>query len=44
MDESVGSKRRSSAMVERQNIFPEGLSKRVVKGHMLYAQIIRFRG
>ena len=27
-------------MVERQNIFPEGLSKRVVKGHLLYAPVI----
>src|SRR5438445_11575982 len=28
------------AMVERQNIFPEGLSKRVVKGHLLYAPVV----
>ena len=27
-------------MVERQNIFPEGLSKRVVKGHLLYAPVV----
>jgi hypothetical protein len=33
MDE--GGKRRNSAMVERQNIFPEGLSKRVVKALLL---------
>ena len=27
-------------MVERQNIFPVGLSKRVVKGHLLYAPVV----
>ena len=27
-------------MVERQNIFPEGLSKRVVKGQLLYAPVV----
>jgi len=27
-------------MVERQNIFPEGLPKRVVKGHVLYAPVV----
>ena len=27
-------------MVDRQNIFPEGLSKRVVKGHLLYAPVV----
>src|SRR5258708_34399636 len=27
-------------MLERQNIFPEGLSKRVVKGHLLYAPVV----
>ena len=27
-------------MVERQNIFPEGLSKRVVKGHLLYTPVV----
>ena len=27
-------------MVERHNIFPEGLSKRVVKGHLLYAPVV----
>ena len=27
-------------MFERQNIFPEGLSKRVVKGHLLYAPVV----
>ena len=27
-------------MVERQNIFPDGLSKRVVKGHLLYAPVV----
>ena len=27
-------------MVERENIFPEGLSKRVVKGHLLYAPVV----
>jgi 2-iminobutanoate/2-iminopropanoate deaminase len=27
-------------MVERQNIFPEGLSKRVVGGHVLYAPVV----
>src|SRR6185503_6238153 len=27
-------------MVERQNVFPEGLSKRVVKGHVLYAPVV----
>src|SRR5215470_8300700 len=27
-------------MAERQNIFPEGLSKRVVKGHVLYAPVV----
>ena len=27
-------------MVERQNIFPEGLSKRVVKGKVLYAPVV----
>ena len=23
-------------MIERQNIFPEGMPKRIVKGHVLY--------
>ena len=27
-------------MVERQNIFPESLSKRVVKGQLLYAPVV----
>lgn len=27
-------------MVERANVFPEGLSKRVVKGHLLYAPVV----
>ncbi|AMN44306.1 RidA family protein [Rhodoplanes sp. Z2-YC6860] len=27
-------------MFERQNVFPEGLSKRVVKGHLLYAPVV----
>ena len=27
-------------MVERQNVFPEGLSKRIVKGHVLYAPVV----
>jgi 2-iminobutanoate/2-iminopropanoate deaminase len=27
-------------MVERQNIFPEGLSKRVVRGHLLYTPVV----
>ena len=27
-------------MVERQNIFPEGLPKRVVKGLVLYAPVV----
>ena len=27
-------------MVERQNIFPEGLSKRIVKGHVLYTPVV----
>jgi 2-iminobutanoate/2-iminopropanoate deaminase len=27
-------------MIERQNIFPESLSKRVVKGHLLYAPVV----
>jgi 2-iminobutanoate/2-iminopropanoate deaminase len=27
-------------MIERENIFPDGLSKRVVKGHLLYAPVI----
>ncbi len=27
-------------MVERNNIFPEGLSKRVVGGHVLYAPVV----
>src|ERR671938_342988 len=27
-------------MVERQNVFPEGLSKRVVGGHVLYAPVV----
>jgi len=27
-------------MVERENIFPEGLSKRIVKGHLLYAPVV----
>ena len=29
-----------SAMVERANIFPETLSKRVVGGHVLYAPVV----
>jgi 2-iminobutanoate/2-iminopropanoate deaminase len=28
------------AMVERQNVFPEGLSKRIVKGHLLYTPVV----
>src|SRR5215213_8187762 len=39
-EESVAGNRRNSAMVERQNIFPEGLSKRVVKGQLLYAPVV----
>jgi enamine deaminase RidA (YjgF/YER057c/UK114 family) len=27
-------------MVKRENIFPEGLSKRVVKGHLLYTPVV----
>ena len=27
-------------MVERQNVFPEGLSKRIVKGHLLYTPVV----
>ena len=27
-------------MVERENIFPEGLSKRIVGGHVLYAPVV----
>jgi enamine deaminase RidA (YjgF/YER057c/UK114 family) len=27
-------------MVERQNVFPEGLSKRIVKGHVLYTPVV----
>ena len=27
-------------MVERSNVFPEGLSKRIVKGHLLYAPVV----
>jgi len=27
-------------MVERENIFPEGLSKRIVGGHLLYAPVV----
>jgi len=27
-------------MVERQNIFPEGMPKRVVKGHLLYTPVV----
>jgi enamine deaminase RidA (YjgF/YER057c/UK114 family) len=27
-------------MVERANVFPEGLSKRVIKGHLLYAPVV----
>jgi enamine deaminase RidA (YjgF/YER057c/UK114 family) len=27
-------------MVQRENIFPEGLSKRIVKGHVLYAPVV----
>jgi 2-iminobutanoate/2-iminopropanoate deaminase len=27
-------------MIERKNIFPEGLSKRVVGGHVLYAPVV----
>src|SRR6185437_11764409 len=36
----LGRKRKDGAMVERQNVFPEGLSKRVVKGHVLYAPVV----
>lgn len=28
------------AMIERRNIFPDGLSKRVVKGHLLYTPVV----
>jgi 2-iminobutanoate/2-iminopropanoate deaminase len=31
---------RNDAMVERENVFPEGLSKRVVGGHLLYAPVV----
>lgn len=27
-------------MIERENLFPEGLSKRVVGGHVLYAPVV----
>jgi len=27
-------------MIERQNIFPEGMPKRVVKGHLLYTPVV----
>ena len=27
-------------MIERQNIFPEGLSKRIVNGHLLYTPVV----
>jgi 2-iminobutanoate/2-iminopropanoate deaminase len=27
-------------MLERKNIFPEGLSKRIVGGHVLYAPVV----
>ena len=27
-------------MIERENIFPEGLPKRIVKGHLLYAPVV----
>jgi enamine deaminase RidA (YjgF/YER057c/UK114 family) len=27
-------------MVERQNIFPDGLSKRIVNGHVLYTPVV----
>ena len=27
-------------MVERQNIFPEGMPKRIVKGHVLYTPVV----
>ena len=27
-------------MVKRENIFPDGLSKRVVKGHLLYTPVV----
>jgi len=27
-------------MIERQNLFPEGLSKRVVGGHVLYSPVV----
>lgn len=30
----------SIAAIERENIFPEGLSKRVVGGHVLYAPVV----
>ena len=27
-------------MIERQNLFPEALSKRVVRGHVLYSPVV----
>jgi enamine deaminase RidA (YjgF/YER057c/UK114 family) len=27
-------------MIERRNIFPDGLSKRIVKGHVLYTPVV----
>src|ERR1051326_3896710 len=27
-------------MIERENIFPEGMPKRIVKGHVLYAPVV----
>ena len=27
-------------MVERENIFPEGMPKRIVKGHVLYTPVV----
>ena len=27
-------------MIERQNIFPEGMPKRIVKGHVLYTPVV----
>jgi 2-iminobutanoate/2-iminopropanoate deaminase len=33
-------RKRRVRMIERQNIFPDGLSRRVVKGHLLYTPVV----
>jgi enamine deaminase RidA (YjgF/YER057c/UK114 family) len=38
--EETGTVNGESNMIERRNIFPDGLSKRIVKGHVLYTPVV----